>query len=331
MSKIEHLLILPRLRVINTNAIPAPLVWGFPAMSAFTGFMHALERKLPDNLRLMFNGIGVICHEFQALTTGTAFRHSFSLQRSSFQSKSQAKAYEKEGKLPSFVEYGLANMDISLVLEISQKDNGGDQQLTQESANIIAEIVGDMRIAGGTVVPNHQLPANTGAPEIVALDIDDDRRARQFKKLMRRLSPGNILVLRDDVLKTHTEAMQATDPEANQFDAFLDLSRINYRCTSMPGTQDGKANWEKRPQKGWLKPIPVGFINLEEKLWPANSVASARDNSVPFAFVEAIYSIGEWVSVHRVPCPEAMTWYTDNTPETGTYRLNNDYVDFITQ
>ena len=40
------LLILPRLQIQNANAISGPLTWGFPAPTAFTGFVHALERRL---------------------------------------------------------------------------------------------------------------------------------------------------------------------------------------------------------------------------------------------------------------------------------------------
>src|SRR5699024_1792246 len=59
MNKSGHLLILPRLRVQNANAISAPLVWGFPAMTAFIGFMQVLERKLPNELYLQLEQVGV--------------------------------------------------------------------------------------------------------------------------------------------------------------------------------------------------------------------------------------------------------------------------------
>ena len=42
----DGLLLLPHLRVQNANAISSPLTWGFPAPTAFLGFVHALERRL---------------------------------------------------------------------------------------------------------------------------------------------------------------------------------------------------------------------------------------------------------------------------------------------
>ncbi|MDP0953515.1 type I-F CRISPR-associated protein Csy2, partial [Klebsiella pneumoniae] len=45
MSEPDTLLVLPRLRIQNANAISGVFTWGFPAMTAFVGMMHALERK----------------------------------------------------------------------------------------------------------------------------------------------------------------------------------------------------------------------------------------------------------------------------------------------
>ena len=42
----QAILVLPRLRVQNANAISSPLTHGFPSITAFTGLMWALERKL---------------------------------------------------------------------------------------------------------------------------------------------------------------------------------------------------------------------------------------------------------------------------------------------
>jgi CRISPR-associated protein Csy2 len=42
--------------------------------------------------------------------------------------------------------------------------------------------------------------------------------------------------------------------------------------------------------------------------------------------VESIYSIGQWISPHRLACPEDLLWYVDNDLDAGLYRLNNDYA-----
>lgn len=59
---INHLLVLPRLRIQNANTISSPMTWGFPSMSAFVGVQQVLERNLPDDIKLVFNEIGVPSH-----------------------------------------------------------------------------------------------------------------------------------------------------------------------------------------------------------------------------------------------------------------------------
>ncbi len=44
----DGLLILPRLRIQNANAMSSPFTHGFPAITAFIGLMWALERKLAE-------------------------------------------------------------------------------------------------------------------------------------------------------------------------------------------------------------------------------------------------------------------------------------------
>ena len=50
MRDISGLIVLPHLRVQNANAISGPLSWGFPSPTAFTGFVHALERQFAAQL-----------------------------------------------------------------------------------------------------------------------------------------------------------------------------------------------------------------------------------------------------------------------------------------
>jgi len=46
MSKFKRLLLLPHLKVHNANALSSPFTIGFPAMTAWLGAVHALQRKL---------------------------------------------------------------------------------------------------------------------------------------------------------------------------------------------------------------------------------------------------------------------------------------------
>ncbi len=324
---IQHLLVLPRLHIQNANAISSPMTWGFPAMSAFMGTMQALERNLPDDIRLVFNEIGVVCHHIEPQVTSGGFTRAFHLTRN---------PVDKTGGTAAIVEEGRAHLDISLLIGV--ESGGGDDLKSDERRQAIAkqlyQQVQGMRIAGGSVMPPHP-GERRHRPELISFDTKEAESAKQWRRLKRRLLPGFALVLRDDRLIEHTATLKADEESATPLDAWLDLSRLNHECL-VAKEEDGKeedgkehVKWEiRRPYPGWLVPIPVGYGAISE-LFDPGTVANARDPEVSFQFVESLYSIGEWVSPHRIQDPEAMMWFVENDLEHGLYRLNNAYTDTL--
>lgn len=69
------------------------------------------------------------------------------------------------------------------------------------------------------------------------------------------------------------------------------------------------ANWEyaKKPQAGYLVPIMTGYKAITD-VYPAGEIDGARDSETDLCFVEAIHSVGEWQSVHRLKSQEQ--WQT---------------------
>ncbi|CBV40989.1 type I-F CRISPR-associated protein Csy2 [Halomonas elongata] len=313
MSDVKNLLVLPRLRVQNANAISSPMTWGFPAMSAFVGMMHALERKLVEaDIQVSLDRVGVVCHDTEAQATEGGYTRAFHLTRN---------PVDKAGNTAAIVEEGRIHLDITLIFAIAGKVVEGERQ---DIAHQISEMVAGMRVAGGSVMPNRSVAANYQKSAWVALDDEPSEREKQFKKLKRRWLPGFSLVLRDDRLAEHTRTLQAQDENATALDAWLDLSRLNHECHVDPESEE--VRWQvRRPYRGWLVPMPVGYGAISKQFEPG-SVENARDTQIPFRFVESIYSIGEWISPHRLTCPEDMLWYVDNDLDAGLYRLNNDYV-----
>lgn len=315
MSKVKNLLVLPRLRVQNANAISSPMTWGFPAMSAFVGLMHALERKLVEaSIPVSLDRVGVICHDFEAQATEGGYIRGFHLTRN---------PVDKTGGTAAIVEEGRVHLDITLIFTI---DTGATESEHENIAKKIGEIVAGMRIAGGSVIPNRAEPTHKQRPQWVTFDDDEEERQKQFARLKRRWLPGFALTLRDDYLTEHLHTLQQQNPDASLLDAWLDLSRLNHVCTlENEGKPNEKPVWQaQRPYRGWLVPIPVGYGAISDLFQPGE-VANARDTKTPFRFVESLYSIGEWVSPHRMKQPEDLLWYVDNDEEAGLYRLNNDY------
>ena len=64
-------LCLNRIQISNANAISSPLTYGFPAITGFTGAVHALSRKVSqiDGLEdIRLDGVLIACHSYQPQT-----------------------------------------------------------------------------------------------------------------------------------------------------------------------------------------------------------------------------------------------------------------------
>lgn len=325
---IDHLLLLPRLRIQNANAMSSPMTWGFPAMSAFVGVQQVLERNLPDDIKLVFNEIGVVCHHIEPQVTEGGFIKAFHLTRN---------PVDKSGSTAAIVEEGRAHLDVSLLIGVeSEGDDLGSAERRNAIAQALYEQVQGMRIAGGSVMPSLDT-RKRHRPELISFSALEADRKKQWQRLKRRLLPGFALVLRDDLLTEHTVTLKAQDENATALDAWLDLSRLNHEChvEQVKDDKDGKekevVRWNvRRPYSGWLVPIPVGYGAISD-LYQPGEVANARDSSVPFQFVESLYSIGEWVSPHRFQTPDDLMWFVENDLDRGIYRLQNDYANALTQ
>jgi CRISPR-associated protein Csy2 len=316
------LLVLPRLRVQNANTISSPLTWGFPAITAFTGLMTALERRLGPQAGVALHGVGVICHGFEPQVTQGGYTRNFHLTRN---------PVLQDGSTAAIVEEGRAHLDITLVFDVElDLSQSGEAERAQLAAHI-GELVAGMRVAGGRVMP--ALPdtfRNPPRPLLALLPDKKEERAKQFTRLRRRWLPGFTLVSRDDLLQARQLALQATQPEATLLDAWLDLSRINHRATrrQTPDEKTGEAletiEWATDTRAGWIVPIPVGFAPLTD-LHPPGTVAGARDANVPFQFVESVYSMGQWISPQRLSDVEQLLWRPSHDPATSLYRCLNAF------
>lgn len=316
------LLVLPRLRIQNANAISSPMTWGFPAITAFTGFMTALERRLGPEDGLAFYGVGVICHGFEPQVTRGGYTRSFHLTRN---------PVLQDGGTAAIVEEGRVHLDITLVFDVALAlSRSGEAERAQLAARI-GELVAGMRVAGGSVMP--ALPGTFRSPprpQLMLLSDGEEERPKQFHRLSRRWLPGFALVSRDDLLQARLLEMQTAQPGATLLDAWLDLSRLNHRATrhKTPDDKTGEPletiEWVTDTRPGWTVPIPVGFAPLTA-LHPPGTVAGARDARVPFQFVESVYSIGQWISPHRLSDVDQLMWRPSHDPATGLYRCSNAF------
>ena len=363
------LLVLPRLRIQNANAISSPLTYGFPAITQFTGFMTALNRALGVDSGIEMQRVGVICHEFEAQVSSGVFTKSFHLTRNPL---------TENGSTAAIVEEGRASLVITLVFEVKLAESKSSNTAVPLLAAKIWEVVQGMRIAGGSVIPALHGNVRQQSAKLMVVQEDSEKRIEQFRELSRQWLPGTALVSRDDLLQSRLTQLQVGQPGATLLDAWLDLSRLNYTATrivapvvadqaadvnevnlaAQAGEADGAdeadddddldelddadadgdadaddadkpvkvdaAEWKPDVRIGWTVPIPVGFASVCAQ-HPQGVVANARSREVPFQFVECVYSIGQWVSPHRLSDIDELMWEAKHCPETGLYRCVNNF------
>lgn len=328
----EHsaLLVLPHVRVQNANAISSPMTWGFPAITAFTGLMTALERRLGREAGIAFYGVGVVCHGFEAQVTTTGYTRAFHLTRNPLLA---------DGSTAGIVEEGRVHLDVTLVFDVQLTDAHRGEAERVALAERVAHQLAGMRLAGGSVVPALPGPARRPTRAVLEMVPDegqDNERRKQFRRLARRWLPGFALVSRDDLLQTRLAELRASDPAATALDAWLDLSRWNMRAVERPAKAGDDAKptveWVSDARAGWTVPIPVGFAALSD-LHAAGTVSGARDMGTPFRFVETVWSIGQWISPHRLKSLKDLVWSPhhnrEHPIEHGLYRCRNDYTPAI--
>lgn len=316
MSDVFALVLLPHLKVQNANAISGPLTWGFPSPTAFAGFAHALERKFAAELDEGFAGVGIICHHFEPQVFQPPGRrtHVFRLTRN---------PVGKDGGTLALVEEGRAHMEVSLVIAVRDYKSEGDGKDLAERLHHAAQ---GMRLAGGSLL--HQEGKRYQAQWWpLAGDVEGDTKI--FRRLRRRLLPGFALIQRDDLLAGHLAEMRATQPESHALDALLDLSRLNIEPVVSQADEAGQTvKWEIRRKPGWLVPLPIGYAGISPRYAPGE-VENARDAATPFRFVESLYSLGEWVSPHRLNDLSQLLWTQETDVANGIYRCINRYSESL--
>lgn len=309
--RFTHLLVLPRLRIQNANAVSSPLTHGFPSMTAFLGLIWALERKARKaGIALECNAVGVISHGWQEQVSDGGFVKSLLLTRN---------PVEQDGGTAAIVEEGRIHLDLSLVIAV-YAEHWTDAQAQAADVVTIADLLSGMRVAGGSVLPAERPNSWRHKPWLANFTGNSSDNRQVFREVCVRLLPGSALVARDDLIDPRLAQMQAETPQATRLDAWLSLSRINWRCQQ----DEGKWISDRAKGSGWIVPIPVGYGALGD-LHPAGRVANARDATTPFRFVESLYSMGEWISPHRLQSPQQLLWYADSRPDEGLYRCRNDY------
>ncbi|UUM32715.1 type I-F CRISPR-associated protein Csy2 [Vibrio japonicus] len=276
-------LVLKHIRIANANAISG-LTWGFPAVSHFLGFTHALSRKAQNSQhQLTLTGCGIVCHQHQVhCYRDTLYEpYGFALTRNPL---------TKEGKTAPIVEEGRMHLTVSLIIECEGLNTSCEQTKT-EQLNFIKQLAQSHKLAGGTITAIHD-----------CYQLDPTHHKRELRKLL----PGFVLADASSCLA----ALNESEPN-DALQHWLDFSALKY-ASEVRESEDGEeqVSWERvaKPFSGYLVPVQIGYKKIAPT-FAAGEVANVRDSQSPVSFVESVYSVAEWIgSPSRINSLRDMIW-----------------------
>lgn len=275
MSDLKRLLILPRIKVQNANALSSPFTIGFPAVTAWLGAAHALQRKLQHAgfAHIHFASVGVVSHQFDLQTYRGAGDFVTSIIGT-------GNPLNKDGNRSSFIEEARAHLTVSLVIEYDGLDAEDKDHILPRINQLIHS---QLKMAGGDIL-NFEPPYFTHT-----------ENTKDTKKVLRKLMPGYVLLERRDLIQ------QAMETGQDALDAIIDHLAIHHTCTQT----DEQVTWQTgRKEKGWLVPIAVGFQGIS----PLGQALNQRDIDTPHRFAEAIITLGEFKMAHHIEELDTMQW-----------------------
>lgn len=287
------ILVLPKLKIHNANALSSPFTIGFPALTAWLGGVHAMQRKLNQDGfdELKFTNVGVVCHDFDLQTYRGQGDYIHSIIGT-------GNPLDKDGKRPSFIEEARCHLTVTLVIECE----GINPFTTDDCIEKIKRILsGNHKFAGGDLL------SFGGKSDLLRFENTDEETGQ--KKLLRSLMPGYVLIERKDLM---LEAMQKQDA----LDALMDNLSVKH-CSEMDDEQ--KITWtSKRNNQGWIVPIAVGFHGISDLL-EGGKTLNQRDTETPHRFAEAIVTLGEFVMPYRLETIDKMMWHYQYEKENNLY------------
>ena len=274
-------LLISHLKVHNANALSSYMTIGTPSLTAFLGFVHALERKLPQCWPLHFSKVGICLHNLTVQQYRGVGDDAFSLIGTS-------NPLDKKGERPSFVEEARCDLEVSLVIQIPEI-------IPEELTAWLKQTLLSMKFAGGDIEQVAEV-----------LEVTETNSKSIENQLTKKLMPGFWLIDRTDLMKRSMsegeDAMQAL------------LSYLSIHVNTKKEA-DGNTQSFTKKESGWLIPIAVGFQGLT----PVGFAENQRDCTQKHRFAEPVITLGEYKMVHRLQSINEVLWAYHFEPETNLY------------
>jgi len=287
----KDILLIPNITIHNANALSSPYTIGFPAMTAWLGFMHALQRKLIDTpfKEVSFSGLIVSCLDMNLHTYKGKGDYISSIVATS-------NPLDKTGSRPSFIEEARCDLEVTLAIECEMGIID-----YEELTSFIDEQLHVMKIASGDIIsfkPSQHKQVDNHEP----------------RQLAKYLMPGFCLVTRQDLMQ------QAMQQGQDAIDAMLDYLKI---ATDVEVDDNHKISKSKpyRKEKGWIVPIAIGYQGISE----LGSIKNTRDQKTPHRFAESVVTLGEFKMPYHLDTLDEMIWRYQPYQGDDLYLCQNNY------
>jgi CRISPR-associated protein Csy2 len=286
---IKRLILIPHIKVHNANALSSPFTIGFPAMTAWLGATHALQRKLNssgfDDLK--FKATAIISHQCDLQTHKGVGDYVNSIIGT-------GNPLDQSGSRPAFIEEARCHLDVSLLIQYACVEKDDESELLTKITHILNA---EMKIAGGDIL-------SFNPPTALRIEEGVDQ---ELKELTRKLMPGYAIIERRELM---VEAMQDGQ---DSMDALLDYLAIHHSCEQ---DDNGNVTWaSKRKTAGWIVPIATGFHGITE----LSEAKNQRDPETPHRFAESVVTLGEFKMPHRIKSINEILWKYQIEEENNLY------------
>lgn len=287
----KKILLIPHLYIHNANALSSPFTIGFPAMTAWLGATHALQRKLNERgMAVTIPATGVISHQMdlQTYRGSNDFVASIVGTGNSLEPKSEKGKPAGNAVRPSFIEEARCHLDISLLIELQGVSQEQDDEIKAQVSHLLNSII---KMAGGDIQAFN-------SPAVLVIE---DGNEADLRRLTRKIMPGYVLVERRDLM---IEAMQQGQ---DAMDALIDYVAIHHSCEQ---GDEGEVLWKSHHKSqtgkppGWIVPIATGFHGISD----LGQARNQRDPVTPHRFAESLVTLGEFKMPHRFDSVADMLW-----------------------
>ncbi|MBL4712190.1 MAG: type I-F CRISPR-associated protein Csy2 [Gammaproteobacteria bacterium] len=289
IGDIHKLLLLPHIQVHNANALSSPFTIGFPAMTAWLGFSHALQRKLIADGFVDFEAeaTAVISHDCQLQTHKGVddFVHSII---------GTGNPLDKTGQRSAFIEEARCHLNVSLIIRFNGVSKDQETELLERITHHLNK---NLKVAGGDIL-------GFDAPEPLRITEGEDT---DLRRLTRKLMPGYVIIERRELMQ---DAMQQGQ---DAIDALLDYLAIHHSCEQ---DDAGNVSWtSKRQTAGWIVPIATGFHGITE----LGQAKNQRDLDTVHRFAESIVTLGEFKMPYQIHSLDEILWRYQVDSEKNLY------------